>query len=326
MVVMFSATLLRPNYKPLVVFSKRLLASQCLEVGKSPVAVSGMPVANYAKLITFRSSWKSPAMIEVVEINDVEKLSHYRLVWNSLFPATPDRFLLSNIRLVRYLLAALWADQKMRVLVVYGGGEPLGIVPFCVRREAYRVGRVRVLTYPLDNWSTWYGPIGPNPATTMLAAMQHLRRTPRDWDMFELRWVPDEGVQGGKTARAMRIAGLFSQNQEYQVTSLVDLPATFDEFLAGKSHSTAAAIPAVRCEICSQRVGPNIIRHRPAPASEGDGDPRGICMPPVRVGRPGQLAIARGAWQYAYARAGPRVFPSRPRGRGPNRHGGCERA
>ena len=70
-------------------------------------------------------------------------------------------------------------DQKLRVLIVYSAGEPLGILPLCVRAEPYRLSKVRVLTYPLDNWSTWFGPIGPNPASTMLAAMQHLRRTPR---------------------------------------------------------------------------------------------------------------------------------------------------
>ena len=27
-------------------------------------------------------------MIEVVEVNDIEELAHYRLVWNALFAAT----------------------------------------------------------------------------------------------------------------------------------------------------------------------------------------------------------------------------------------------
>ena len=54
---------------------------------------------------------------------------------------------------------------------MYSAGEALGILPLCVRTEMYRLNKVRVLTYPLDNWSTWYGPIGPNPASTMLAAM-----------------------------------------------------------------------------------------------------------------------------------------------------------
>jgi CelD/BcsL family acetyltransferase involved in cellulose biosynthesis len=211
-------------------------------------------------------------MIEVVEVNDLETLAHYRLVWNSLFAATPN---------ASFFLTFDWFDtywrhfgggQRMRVLIVFGSGEPIGIVPLCVRREAYRVGSVRVLTYPLDNWSTWYGPIGANPATTMLAATQHLRCTPRDWDMLELRWVPDEGVQGGRPARALRVANMFSGLQEYQVTSLVGLPTTFDEYLATKSNSLRRQQRSLARKYFETGRA-EYIRHRPAPAAEGDGAP-----------------------------------------------------
>jgi CelD/BcsL family acetyltransferase involved in cellulose biosynthesis len=210
-------------------------------------------------------------MIEVVEINSVEQLANYRLVWNSLFPATPNASFFLTFDWFDTYWRHFGQDQKMRVLVVYGNGEPLGILPLCVRREVYRVSKVRVLGYPLDNWSTWFGPIGPNPATTMMAAMQHLRRTPRDWDMMELRWVADEGVQGGKTARAMRIANMFSEKQEYQVTSLVDLPATMEEFLAGKSHQMRRQFKAAQRDLFESGRA-EFVRHRPLPASEDDGD------------------------------------------------------
>jgi CelD/BcsL family acetyltransferase involved in cellulose biosynthesis len=232
-------------------------------------------------------------MVEVVEINDVDELSHYRLLWNALFAATPN----ASFFLTFDWLDTYWRhfghDQKLRVLVVYAAGEPLGILPLCVRREKYRVGKVRVLTYPLDNWSTWYGPIGPNPAATMLATMQHIRRTSRDWDMIELRWVADEKVQGGKTARAMRVANMFSEKREYESSSLVDLPATVDEYMTGKSpsirrqirHSISASFMAGRVEY---------IRHRPLAASEGDGDPRwdlyGMCE-----------SVAAASWQAGVA-------------------------
>jgi CelD/BcsL family acetyltransferase involved in cellulose biosynthesis len=212
-------------------------------------------------------------MIEVVEINDIEELAHYRLVWNSLFAATPGASFFLSFDWFDTYWRHFGCDQRMRVLVVYGGDQPIGIVPLCVRREEYRVGNVRVLTYPLDNWGTWYGPIGPNPATTMLAAVQHLRRTPRDWDMLELRWVADEGVQGGKTSRAMRVANMFSGKQEYQVTSLVDLPGSFDEYLSSKSNSLRRQYRSlVRKYFETGRA--EYVRHRPAPAAEGDGDAR----------------------------------------------------
>jgi CelD/BcsL family acetyltransferase involved in cellulose biosynthesis len=212
-------------------------------------------------------------MIEVVEINDVEELSHYRLAWNSMFLATPNASFFLTFDWFDTYWRHFGHDQKMRVLIVYSAGEPVGIVPLCVRREAYRVGNVRVLTYPLDSWSTWYGPIGPNPAATMFAVMQHIRRTPRDWDMIELRWVASEGVQGGKTARAMRVANMFSEKDKFEVTSLVDLATTFDGYLANKSPSLRRHFRRTLRELFADGRA-EYVRHRPLPASEGDGDPR----------------------------------------------------
>jgi CelD/BcsL family acetyltransferase involved in cellulose biosynthesis len=211
-------------------------------------------------------------MVEVVEINDIDELSHYRLLWNSLFAATPG----ASFFLTYDWLEANWRhfghDQKLRVLIPYAAGQPLGILPLCVRREKFRVSNVRVLTYPLQNWGTWYGPIGPNPAATMMAAMQHIRRSPRDWDMIELRWVAADATEGGKSARALRAAGMLSEKKEYQWTSIVDLPNSWDEFLAGKSQSLRRQFRrTIRDLIESGRA--EYIRHRPAAAGYGDGDP-----------------------------------------------------
>jgi CelD/BcsL family acetyltransferase involved in cellulose biosynthesis len=211
-------------------------------------------------------------MAEVVEINDLDELQHYRLLWNSLFPASPHASFFLTFDWFDTYWRHFGHDQKMRVLIVYAAGEPVGIVPLVVRRERYRVSRVRVLTYPLDNWSTWFGPIGPNPAATMFAAMQHIRRTPRDWDMIELRWVADEGVQGGKTARAMRVANMFTDKEEYQWTSLVDVPRTFEAFLASKSNSLRRQFRRSLRELFVERRA-EYVRYRPLPASQGDGEP-----------------------------------------------------
>jgi len=65
---------------------------------------------------------------------------------------------------------------------------------------------------------------------------------------------------------------MFSEKQEYQRTSLVDIPASWDEYLANKSpwlqgrfgRTLDGSFGDGSCEY---------IRHRPLPASEGDGDP-----------------------------------------------------
>ncbi|HEY3391133.1 MAG TPA: GNAT family N-acetyltransferase [Lacipirellulaceae bacterium] len=212
-------------------------------------------------------------MVEVIEVNDIDELSQYRLLWNSLFAATPR----ASFFLTLDWLEAYWRhfgrDQKLNVLIVYAAGQPIGILPLCVRSEQYRLNKVRVLTYPLDDCGTWYGPIGPNPASTMLAAMQHIRRTPRDWDMIELRWVSDDGTHGGRTARALRVAGMFTEKQPYQTTSILELPENWDEFVSAKSRSVRHQFRR-QLRHAFEEANAEYVRHRPAPATEGDGDPR----------------------------------------------------
>ncbi|MEX0586411.1 MAG: hypothetical protein WD176_07195, partial [Pirellulales bacterium] len=153
-------------------------------------------------------------MVEVHEIDNIEELSQYRLLWNSLFQATPGATFFHTFDWLETVWRHFGHDQQLRVLVARAAGQPIGILPLCIRSEKYRVGTVRVLTYPLDNWGTWYGPIGPNPSSTMLAAMQHLRRHQRDWDMIELRWVGPNAAEHGRTARAMRVANLLTEKHE----------------------------------------------------------------------------------------------------------------
>jgi CelD/BcsL family acetyltransferase involved in cellulose biosynthesis len=212
-------------------------------------------------------------MADVLEINDIEDLAQFRLAWNALLPETPGASFFHTLDWLETYWRHFGQDQKLRVLVVRSGGSPVGIVPLCVRKERYRLGTLRVLTYPLDNWGTWFGPISPYPAATMLAAMQYLRRAPRDWDMLELRWTGPEQSDRGRSARAMRAANLLTEKDEYQTTSVIDLPSSWDEFVAGKSSTLRRQFRRTLRQIFEERGG-EFIRHRPAPAREGDGDPR----------------------------------------------------
>jgi CelD/BcsL family acetyltransferase involved in cellulose biosynthesis len=212
-------------------------------------------------------------MVEVIEINDIEELSQYRMLWNSLFHATPNATFFLTIDWLETCWRHFGDGQKLRVLIAFAAGEPLGILPLCVRKEKHRLSTVRVLTYPLDNWGTCYGPIGPNPSATMLAAMQHIRRTPRDWDMIELRWVADDATHGGKSARALRVAGLLTEKKEYQTVSIVDLPGDWEVFLKSKSRSLRNQFRR-QLRHAFDEQGAEFVRHRPAPKSAGDGDPR----------------------------------------------------
>lgn len=230
-----------------------------------------MVVATVFRQVASTTS-EQASMVEVVEINEIEELSRYRLLWNSLFAATPNASFFLTLDWLETCWRHFGQDHKLKVLIPYAADQPLGILPLCVRRERHRFSDVRVLTYPLDNWGTWYGPIGPNPSATLMAAMQHIRRTRRDWDMIDLRWVPGDGTEGCKTARALRIAGMLSQKREHQWTSIVDLPSEFEIYLENKSPTLRRQFKRTLREFIQNGRG-EFIRHRPDPAAQGDGDP-----------------------------------------------------
>ncbi len=128
-------------------------------------------------------------MTRVVEINDLESLAGYRLLWNMLLQQTPVASFFQSLDWLEAYWRHFGHDQRLRVLVVHAAGDPVGILPLVVRREPMRLGSVRVLTYPLHDWGSFYGPIGPNPTATLIAGLGHVRRTRADWDLLDLRWV-----------------------------------------------------------------------------------------------------------------------------------------
>src|SRR5262245_20933403 len=125
-------------------------------------------------------------MIEVQEIRDIDELAGYRLAWNSWLADTPRATFVNTFDWLENYWQHFGAGQQLRAIVVRSAGAPIGILPLCVRTERHGLGTQRVLTYPLEGWGSWYGPIGSNPAATMMAAMQHLRRVRRDWDVINL--------------------------------------------------------------------------------------------------------------------------------------------
>jgi CelD/BcsL family acetyltransferase involved in cellulose biosynthesis len=156
--------------------------------------------------------------------------------------------------------------------VVACGGSPLGIVPLAVARERTRLGAVRVLTYPLHDWGWFYGPIGPNPAATLTAALQYLRAQPRDWDLLDLRWVDVDRLDHGRTQLALENAGFASTRGVWKQTAVVDTTATWDEFFASKT--TKFRTNQRRNEKRVAELGDvTFERYRPLGAAQGDDDP-----------------------------------------------------
>ncbi len=116
-------------------------------------------------------------MTRVTEIHCLEELAPYRLLWNALLPQTRGATFFQSFEWLETYWRHHGDRQRMRVLIVAADDRPIGILPLTVIRERTRLGTIRVLTYPLDGWGTFYGPIGPNPTATLWAGLRHLNAT-----------------------------------------------------------------------------------------------------------------------------------------------------
>jgi CelD/BcsL family acetyltransferase involved in cellulose biosynthesis len=212
-------------------------------------------------------------MSQVIEINEIAELQHYRMHWNLLLGQTPDASFFHSLDWLEAYWQHFGDDQKLRVLVVSSGGRPIGFLPLTVRAEKTGVGSVRVLTYPLQDWGWFYGPIGPNPTATLTAAMHYLKSQPRDFDIIDLRWTNTEETDRGRTSRAMDAAGLTATKGQWAEVAVVDMQGSWEDYLASRS-------PKLRqnCRRLVRRFekveGARYERYRPAGAAAGDADPR----------------------------------------------------
>lgn len=212
-------------------------------------------------------------MSRVQEINSIEELAGYRLLWNSLLAETREASFFQTLDWLEVYWQHYGDEQKLRVLIVYSGGEPIGILPLVVRSESTRVGTVRVLTYPLSDWGSFYGPIGPNPTATLTAGMSYISRSERDWDLAELRWVNNDRCDFRRTEQAMRSAGIEGRKELWREAAIVDMQGTWDEYLASRTRKWRKDLRAKERKL-SERGTVELVRYRPQGTASGDGDPR----------------------------------------------------
>ena len=212
-------------------------------------------------------------MIEVREINQIEELGEFRIAWQGLLEHTPGASFFHSLDWLECYWKHFRAGQRLRVLVVREKRQPVGIVPLVVRTESTRVGRLRMLTYPLHDWATFFGPIGPNPSSTLVAGLRHVRQTPRDWDVLDLRWVDVDGADLGRTERAMAQAGFHPCGQKWDRTSRIELPETWPAYWQGREAKFRKNIDRLQRRMAEQGKM-ELVRYRPQPACGDEVDPR----------------------------------------------------
>jgi CelD/BcsL family acetyltransferase involved in cellulose biosynthesis len=212
-------------------------------------------------------------MLRVREINDVEELAGYRPDWDALLRRTEGATFFQSLAWLEVFWRHFGREQTLRVLVVSDAGTTVGILPLVVSSEATRLGPFRVLTYPLHDWGTFYGPIGPQPAATLLAGLKHVAETTRDWELLDLRWVDRDGADRRETEEVMRAAGFPPSEQGWARAAVIRMDCGWDDYWQSRPRKWRENAWRDR-----RRIGATgratYLRYRPEGEAAGDADPR----------------------------------------------------
>jgi hypothetical protein len=178
-------------------------------------------------------------MFAVSEINDPADLGALKPQWDELLERTPGASFFQSLAWLQIYWKHFGARKRLRVLLVLDQDQIIGILPLVVH-IAHRSEPFRALTYPLANWGNFYGPIGPDPLATLVAGLDHIRRTPRDWHFIELAWV-DALVDAGRTNSALDTAGFHATCETQNTTAIIDLAeyGSWEAYFATRRSGTA---------------------------------------------------------------------------------------
>lgn len=212
-------------------------------------------------------------MANVFEITRFEELASYRLAWHDLWLQTRNATFFQSYEWFGAYWRHFGGDQQLRVLVVYGNEKPIGLLPLVVRKEATRIGPVRVLTYPLHDWGDFFGPIGPNPTATLLAGLRAIAETTRGWDLLDLRWVDTTRCDRGRTAAAMRQVGLVPSAQVWKRSAIIDLRQGWERYWSERSGKFRNNLRRAEKRLAGFG-NVEFLRYRPRGTVAGDDDPR----------------------------------------------------
>ena len=227
--------------------------------------------------------------MRVTLVEEIEELRPYRSAWRTLLVATPQATFFQSLEWLEVYWKHFGKDKRLRVFLVYDGDELAGIVPLMVTTEPTKVGKVRFLTYPLDYWGSFYGPIGPKADAVLQAVLEALPAFPDDWDVLELRWVDGSRPEAEQFRLVMERCGFSPLVTILDHTAIIRLEGTWDDYW--KSRTSKWRNNYRRWTRRLSELGTvEHVRYRPQGAAVGDGDPQWSLFEACQQ-------VARASWQ-----------------------------
>ena len=186
-------------------------------------------------------------MIDIQELHSIDALNDLAPVWNELHNKTSGASFFQTLPWLETYNRYFGKGKSWHIFVLSENEKPFTIVPLLVKKEHFSAGTARVLTYPLDDWGSFYGPIGERPQLAIATVLEHLKKAPRDWDILDLRWVApylsssDEEINEGKhssgaaiTEGAFQKAGYKYRRHLCKQTAVIDTTGTWEDYLASR--------------------------------------------------------------------------------------------
>jgi CelD/BcsL family acetyltransferase involved in cellulose biosynthesis len=212
-------------------------------------------------------------MYDIEEINDFAALSRHRDEWQALVLQTEGATFFHTFDWFEVFWKHYGAGRKLRAIRVSRAGKLIGILPLVVQVEPRKVGTVRILTYPLADWGSFYSPLGPEPAETLKAALAHICQTPRDWDLVELRWLKRGSPLAEHSERALRRGGFQAYERVRERTSLIHLPGDWETYFTSLPKKFRESHRRHQRKLYAQGEIEHV-DYRPRGAAHGEEDPR----------------------------------------------------
>jgi CelD/BcsL family acetyltransferase involved in cellulose biosynthesis len=156
----------------------------------------------------------------------VDPVAFTTLDWTPLTEADPEASVFHSPRFLKLYWEEFGADV-LSIAVVREGREAVGVAPFDLRRDG-------TLTF-LGGFDVtdYMGPVGLPPARDRTAKELMAGLAARDdWERADLRGLAGDGEWLASLAAAGRDAGLTVEVDQDRVAPCLELPETFDDYLA----------------------------------------------------------------------------------------------
>lgn len=201
------------------------------------------------------------ALADVEEIHDLDQLEDRRLAWTALWRQSRQPSFFQSFDWLKTYWRHFGRDRTLRIVWARAGRETLGALPLAIGATGAGHAMQRRLGYAQDRWAPRCGPLGANPTATLWSGWRGLAALD-DWDILDLRGVPFDSLDYGRTRVTLKQAGFSAHEAAEPQRLLAGLAGGWTNYLQLLGAQLAREVVRCQRKLAAQR--PRFLRIRPA--------------------------------------------------------------